>query len=230
MQTDQSELATEILKRKLEEDLKRPVVVGNISAGSWGPPNELAYLNRYGLFDADVLVIVLSSHDYVDVPTFEPVVDVDPGHPGHKPVSALWEGFDRYLLSRLRKSSNEGYVTPTGAAKQADIDACMGALRRMIQLGRERGAKVIVALHLERAERLTSPQEGHDYFVREAKADGVTPVELGAAFEAARKAGEEPYRDNIHPNVAGQRIIATTLLPVIEAEVGGAATTRRGTR
>ena len=91
---------------------------------------------------------------------------------------------------------------------------------------------LIVALHLGRGEPLASPQEGHDYFVREAKADGVTPVELGAAFEAARKAGEEPYRDVIHPNATGQRIIATTLLPVIEAAVRGATTTTttRGTR
>src|SRR5206468_1208991 len=110
--TDQSELATEILKRRLAEDLKRPVVVGNISASSWGPPNELAYLKRYGLFDADVLVIVVSSHDYVDVPTFVPVVDVDRSFPGHKPVSALWEGIDRYWLQRFRKTSNEGYVAP----------------------------------------------------------------------------------------------------------------------
>ena len=94
-----------------------------------------------------------------------------------------------------------------------------------------RGAKVIVALHLGRDEPLASPQEGHDYFVREAKADGVRPVELGAAFEAARKSGEEPYRDNIHPNATGQRIIATTLLPVIEGAVRGAATTTTpGTR
>lgn len=62
----------------------------------------------------------------------------------------------------------------------------------------------------------------------------MTPVELGAAFEAARKAGEQPYRDFIHPNATGQRIIATTLLPVIEEEIrAGAprpATTTRGTR
>ncbi len=29
--------------------------MANISAGSWGPPNQLEYLKRFGTFDADVL-------------------------------------------------------------------------------------------------------------------------------------------------------------------------------
>ena len=33
-----------------------------------------AYVRRYGLFESDVLVIVVSTHDYGDAPTFQPVV------------------------------------------------------------------------------------------------------------------------------------------------------------
>jgi len=44
--------------------LGRPVVVGNASAKSWGPPNELAYLQHFGTLDADVVILELSSHDY----------------------------------------------------------------------------------------------------------------------------------------------------------------------
>jgi hypothetical protein len=90
--TDQSKLATMILQERLRADLKRPVIVGNISAGSWGPPNMLAYAQKFGLFDADVVVVVLSSHDYADVPTFTPVVGVDPSFPEHRPWCATWEG------------------------------------------------------------------------------------------------------------------------------------------
>ena len=73
---DQSEIDTELLKRALQQQLGRPVVVGNASAKSWGPPNELAYLKRYGTLDADVVILELSSHDYADAPTFVPVVGV----------------------------------------------------------------------------------------------------------------------------------------------------------
>jgi hypothetical protein len=221
--TDQSQLATTLLQQKLAADLKRPVIVGNISAGSWGPPNELAYLRRYGLFDADVVVIVLSSHDYIDVPTFEPVVGVNASYPDHKPLLALWDGFQRYLLPRLKgvAVSNEGLAPTTGPANAADIETCKGALREMIETARAGGAKVIVAQHLERTETLASPLAGHEAIAQEARRDGVTPLELGVAFEQARRHGEDPYRpgDQIHPSVVGQREIATALLPVIEAAV-----------
>ncbi|MDB5321808.1 MAG: hypothetical protein JWN40_3439 [Phycisphaerales bacterium] len=221
--TDQSQLATTLLEQKLSADLKRPVIVGNISAGSWGPPNELAYLKRYGLFDADVVVIVLSSHDYADVPTFEPLVGVSASYPNHKPLLALWDGFQRYLLPRLQRTtaSNEGWAPTTGPAKAADIEACMTALRDMIEMVRANGAKVIVAQHLERTETLASPLAGHEAIAQEARRDGVTPIELGIAFEQARRRGEDPYRqgDQIHPSVVGQREIAGALLPLIEAAV-----------
>jgi hypothetical protein len=228
--TDQSELATTLLEQRLASDLKRPVVVGNISAGSWGPPNELAYLKRYGLFDADVLVIVLSSHDYADVPTFEPVVGVNPGYPDHKPLLALSDGFERYVLPRLKgtTTANEGWVAANGPAKAADVEACMTALREMIAMARAGGARVIVAQHLERSETLAAPQPGHEAIAREARRDGVTPVELAPGFDAARRGGEDPYRDAIHPSAAGQRAMAQILADAIEELIGGSAPGMRG--
>jgi hypothetical protein len=215
---DQSRIATSLLQARLANELGRPVVVGNISAGSWGPPNQLAYLKRYGLFDADVLVIVLSSHDYADAPTFEPIT-TNLALPDHKPVLALWEGFQRYLLPRLGwKSANDGGPLPSSAqAKPADVRACLTALRDMIDLGRRSGARVIVAQHLARDESLASPEPGHAEIAEEVRRAGLTPVELGPAFEDARSHGGQPYVDGIHPSGLGQQLIAETLDPAIRA-------------
>jgi len=86
-------------------------------------------------------------------------------------------------------------------------------------MGRARGAKVIVALHLSRDERMASPQEGHDYFVRQAKEAGVTPVELGISFESARQRAANPYLDHIHPNALGHALIADALLLRITSDL-----------
>lgn len=226
--TDQSQLATTLLQQRLASDLGRPVIVGNISAGSWGPPNELAYLQRFGLFDADVVVLVLSSHDYADVPTFEPTVGVDPAAPDRKPVSALWEGVQRYLLPRLgwKAASNEGYKPPA-TTRPEDVRAALDAVRQIIDLARRSGAKVILAQHLAREETLSTPQPGHAEIAQTAQSAGLTPIQLGAAFDAARQAGQDPYRDIIHPNALGQRLIADTLLPVIESALTTPAPTTR---
>jgi hypothetical protein len=223
--TDQSELATTLLQQSLAEQLHRPVVVGNVSAGSWGPPNELAYLRRFGLFDADVVVIVLSSHDYADVPTFEPVVGVNPSYPDRKPLLALTDGFTRYLLPRLRHTAvSDPSPAANAPARPEDVAACLAAVRDMIDLARAAGAKVLVAQHLERDEPVTAPFPGHDAIAQQVRAAGLTPVELGPAFQAARDQGQSPYRDAIHPSALGQRLIAQTLLPRILTALNPATT------
>ena len=62
-QTDQGQLATTLMQRELSIDMKRPVVVGNASAGGWEPINEAGYVTESGLFHADIVLLVLSSHD-----------------------------------------------------------------------------------------------------------------------------------------------------------------------
>jgi lysophospholipase L1-like esterase len=228
--SDQAGTCTSLLQQKLTADLHRPVIVGNISAGSWGPPNELAYLKKFGLFDADILVIVLSSHDYADAPTFDPIVGVNSSWPEHKPHLALWEGFTRYLLPKLhhRTVSEEAYIAATAAPKQSDIDWCTKSLHEMIAMARTQGAKVLVAQHLERAETLDSLRPGHDVIFQECLRDGITPIQLAPGFEAARQRGHDPYRDMIHPDNTGNQIIATELQQAIETTLS-TPTTRPAT-
>ena len=53
----------------------------NISCGSWGPDNCVAYLREKGTFGAKTMVLVCSSHDAYDRMTFIPVVGVWPNYP-----------------------------------------------------------------------------------------------------------------------------------------------------
>jgi hypothetical protein len=78
-QSDQRQLATSILQVELRQRLNVPCVVGNVSAGSWGPQNMLGYVRRFGLLDADAVVIVVSSHDAFDqVTTFPSAEHIQP--------------------------------------------------------------------------------------------------------------------------------------------------------
>lgn len=58
----------------------------------------LAYVEAFGFFDADMTVVVLSSHDADYVPTCEPL---DPStHPTAPPISALYEAIVHYVVPR----------------------------------------------------------------------------------------------------------------------------------
>jgi hypothetical protein len=207
--TDQHDLATSILQRQLGAVLGRPVVVGNISAGSWGPPNMLAYARRFGLFQADVVAVVVSSHDYADAPTFEPTVGVNPDFPSHRPWCATWEAITRYLPRHVPLLA--GKTPPVPLPTQKDIDESLGALGDLIRLAQQNGAKVVLGQHLEVGELpLGHPQHGHDAIAKVARDAGVEPFDIeGTGASAAL------YRDHIHTNQAGQAFIAARLLPAI---------------
>lgn len=212
--TDQQALATTLLEHKLAESLDRPVVVANIAAGSWGPPNVLAYLRRFGLFDADVVVIVLNSADYADVPTFGPL---GPGRPQRKPVLAIQELYTKYVprFFRLKLGLRKQKQPPTSEA----IKACMSALRELIRMSRQAGASVLLAQHLKRSELATKPEIGHGEIARVARDEGVEPIQLGPGFSEALREGPNPYQGDIHPNAHGQHIIAEVMFDPIRQVV-----------
>jgi hypothetical protein len=214
--TDQSQLASELLSDRLATDLNQPVVVGNISAGSWGPGNLLAYARRFGLFDADIVVIVVNSEDATDNPTDTAVVGIDPSFPDRRPVSAIGEAIERYVTpvirSALRKPSP---LTTTQQDNDAAIARGLADLSDLCDLAASAGAEVVI-LHFPNRGELRGPMfRGHDAIMRLAAAKTIPFIDLKAAVVASLAAGVDPYRphDNIHPNDVGQRLIFEALLP-----------------
>ena len=219
-QTDQSQLATSLLQAKLRNELNSTVYVGNVSAGSWGPPNELAYMRRFGLFDADVIVIEVSSHDADDMPTFEQTVGVDPDFPDLTPMFALQEAVTRYLPRYLRTAAvapSPGESAGPSSNPTTPPARAVPAFRDMIELARASGARVVVVIHRTRSECDGGPFEpGHAELVAASKDLGIEPIDLGPAFTASLKAGAIPYRDAVHPNATGQQLIYQALLPSVK--------------
>ncbi|KQS26891.1 hypothetical protein [Dyadobacter sp. Leaf189] len=94
--TDQDSIASTILEKRFQQDFKTRVRVLNISAGSWGPDNVAAYLKKYGVFKANLMCLVTSSHDAHDIMSHQSPVGIDPGWPDKQYKVALYELWDRY--------------------------------------------------------------------------------------------------------------------------------------
>jgi hypothetical protein len=207
-QLDQASIATERLRRPGLE-------VANLGVPSWGPANQLAYLQRYGLFDATDVVLVISSHDAFDVPTFTSLAS-QPDKPTRKPFSALWEGFERYALPRLRPvnpGSDPPSLQSADATSLEDLDKLLTFISRP-------GVRVGVVQFWERGEVAGGqPFAGHQEIAQVLKRHGVQPIQSGPQF---RKCGSLSalYTDDIHPyTAAGQACLADTILKALEPKL-----------
>jgi hypothetical protein len=229
--TDHARLATTIMQRTLSGKLRRPVLVGNISAGSWGPPNEYAYLSQYGVLDADLLVLVLSSSDYNDAPTFEPLNPLT--HPTEPPFSALWEGLTRYLPRYLigRPNTDAGVVPDAEEIpNKRDIEVCQAAERAFYAMAKAQSVKIVVIQHWTRSE-LAHRQglAGHADIRRIALESAVPIYDDADELERYLTAGKNPYRDDIHLNDNGQAALAELLLGVLGSDFKAVLSSPDGT-
>ena len=201
--TDQDSLATQLLPAMaLELDGGAALTVCNVSAGSWGPGNLLAFVQRFGTFDSTDAVIVLNSEDAVDVPTF---AALGPEQPTEPPLLALQELVQNYGARLLRRSSSS--PTDPGAS-----DLAAGSLGDLLDLLASRGVRCRLLFHPTR-QQLDQGQDGSvGSLEAQAALRGVPRCSTADRLREMRAGGLEPYRDDIHPAAAGQAALAKAIL------------------
>jgi lysophospholipase L1-like esterase len=212
--TDHENLATTILAKEFSSTRARPVTVGNVSAGSWGAGNWLAYAQEYGFFESDVVLLLISSHDIADNPTFAPLNPHT--HPQVRPMFAAWEGVTRYLPRYLPFLSKAEPAVSQAGGGTADIERGRRDLKAFLKLARDAKARVVLVQFPERSElESAKPALGYYEIKSIAQRLGVETVSAFPVMAAALARGENPYRDNIHVNDLGQRLLAELFLEVV---------------
>lgn len=217
---DDSQIATRLLEDMLRTQLVRPVRVINISAGSWGPANQLAYLEKWGTFDADAAVVVWSSHDAWDVPRFDGLRD---DQPEQRPSLAVGELITRYALPRLRRSS-----APATVPTDNDFDQAMQSAIDLIAFARSRNLPLAIVLHETRgeiegkAETDQSLDRGRRLLKDMVTTTGIPLSCTRTHLAPALAKGEVVFQDDIHPTASGQKLLAECLeqavLPLLESQ------------
>lgn len=224
-QIDQAALSTSLLRSALQTRLERPVTVGNISAGSWGPGNWRAYAERFGFFDADMVVLVVGSGDHADNPVFAPL---DADHPSQAPTLAVQEAVLRYLprylpqpLQELLYEQTEGTTVSREPGPQ-DSARGLADLQRFLQLA-QGGRRQVIVLHHPDRDELDRGQyiDGHAQIQAVVQRLSLPFVELRMPYLAA---GSGIYRDKVHHSAQGQQVMADTLfMAVLQALPGAGA-------
>lgn len=203
---DQNELATSLLAVDLEQVLRRQAVVGNISAPSWGVPNCLAYEQAYGFFDADVVVLVFSSHDLYDVPTFEPLSPIY--QPQTRFHVVLPFGIQKLFGWLKHNGLQPLHDTPDKNLKPLEA-ICLKALEDLYQDLQKQAISLLLVLHYQQDELSA---EMTNVFMDWARSKEVRIVSDREALRGALNAGKNPYQDMIHLNELGQNLLEAVIL------------------
>ncbi len=202
------------------------------AASSWGPVNQLAFLERTGLLGAEAAAVVISAHDLRDVP--------HPGGGGVVPyqLSAPWGAIGDVAIAvwqrvgwRVRRAvfgpppppppdpEHTPEHTPERRAARS-LAALDGLLARLAAAG----VPTVLYFHpTVREGRAEGRPDVRDLFFEIAGTHGVATRDMTAEIQGALDAGAEPYRDGIHPAAPGAALYARRMAADLAPHLPGCA-------
>ncbi|NEQ18849.1 MAG: SGNH/GDSL hydrolase family protein [Microcoleus sp. SIO2G3] len=197
------------------------VDVLNASANSWGPRNELAYLQHFGTFNAQVVVLLINTDDlFATAPTSIPV-GRDRNYPNRKPPTALAEVFNRYVL----KATSIPEMNVVNAEPGDRVGFNLEAIRQIQILANANGAQLVVAMTPLLREIGNPGSRDYELKARIRLAKLIRDLEITYLdFLPVFNGTQTPqtlYRDHIHLSPKGNQvvseIIGRSLSPLLQA-------------
>jgi len=215
--TDQSEILSVQLQQQLVPlplESYTAVEVLNASANSWGPRNELAYVAKFGTFEAQVLVLLLNTDDLFATAPTSVQVGRDRAYPQRYPPLALGEVLGRFIKSppipELEAVQQEG-----GDRVGVNLEA----VRQLQQLADAADCRLILAM--TPLLREVQPPGPRDYeitarqrVIQFAELAQIPYVDFLADFQATPDPASL-YRDHIHLSPQGYALVSETLSTAI---------------
>jgi lysophospholipase L1-like esterase len=219
--TDQNDTISTLMQQKLQEQIAnsstQQIEVLNASANSWGPRNELAYLQRFGTFDAQVIVLLLNTDDLFATTPTSVQVGRDRNYPDRKPLLALAEVLSRYVLPPVKIPELEAIQAEGGDR----VGANLAAIQQMKTLLQQANAQLIVGLTPLLRETGTAGPRDYEVKARQrlydfTQQEGIPYVDFLPIFNAVSDPNTL-YHDTIHLNPAGNRTVSDHLVNALKS-------------
>lgn len=185
----------------------------NASANSWGPRNELAYLNRYGTFGSTVLVLLLNTDDLFGSRPTPLQVGRDRSYPNRKPPLALVEVLEKFLKKNQTIPGLQAIRDEGGDRVGQNLEAIDGIYKKITADG---GQFVLVLSPLKR--ELPGPKD-YERVARQrlsdwAAAANVPYLDLLETYQRHAQP-EGLYRDHIHLSGDGNELVGSAIAEAV---------------
>jgi lysophospholipase L1-like esterase len=207
--TDQNRTISSLLQHSLLTTYHHhfpQVEVLNASANSWGPTNELAYLQRFGTFEAQAIVLLINTDDlFATAPTSLPV-GRDRNYPVRKPPLAVVEVLQRYLQKPKLPPHMEAH--PTGDR----LDMNLQAIAQMHALANANRSCFLLAM--TPLKREVAPLQPRHYEIQArqrleqfTKTQHINYIDFLPIFNSCPDP-QAFYHDHIHLNKQGNQLVS----------------------
>ena len=213
--TDQQETISALMENELASALSSSslssVEVLNASANSWGPRNQLAYLERFGVLEAQAIILIINTDDlFATAPTSIPV-GRDRNYPSSKPplaVIELWE-------QAFSKPKPIPEMERVRAEKGDRVGLNLEAIQQIKAIATKNNAQFILAMTPLLREIKNTGSKDYEIRARERLNKFVDKEDiLYVDFLPIFKEFPQPeflYRDHIHLSPPGNRLVSERL-------------------
>ena len=215
--TDQTNTISALIREQLTSvNQEQEVEVLNASANSWGPRNQLAYLQRFGTFESQVLILLLNTDDlFAIAPTSLPV-GRDRNYPDKKPSLALTEVYKRYLISPQPVPGMAELQKEGGDRVGFNLDA----ITKIKNISDEKDARLILAMTpLLRELGEPGPKdyevEARSRLKEFTQSENIEYIDFLPLFNQS-ESPNSLYRDHIHLSVLGNQLVSEVISQTIE--------------
>jgi lysophospholipase L1-like esterase len=199
------------------------IEVLNASAPGWAVDNELGWLRDNGTLSSRYVVLTLSTHDLFQPLAMSSTVGTHPSFPDHRPMLALEEIAVRYVLPRLLPSLDladpgvRGDEQWTEEMARANRDSVL----LMDQMVRNSGGTLVVMISTEAIDPNQSDlaNSARRQLVEALDQRDVGVLNIDAAIQRYGRAAL--FRDTVHPNPEGNRVLAAAVAEYLRPRIAG---------
>lgn len=211
--TDQSQTLSSLIEQQLTPLKSSPVEVLNASANSWGPRHQLAYLQQFGTFESQIVVLVINTDDlFATTPTPLPV-GRDRNYPARQPSSAIEELLERVFYRPQPLSESDEKIQ----VKEPDdrVGTNLTAIEGIKAIATQNKAQFLLAItpllrEVDDSDPREYEKEARIRLKNWAESNNISLIDFLPPFRQEESA-KSLYRDHIHLSPKGNQIVSDTL-------------------
>ncbi len=212
--TDQQETIPALVENELVSSLSSSfpeIEVLNASANSWGPRNELAYLERFGVLEAQVVILIINTDDlFATAPTSIPV-GRDRNYPRRKPPLATIELWEQVFTKQKPIPEME----QVRAEKGDRVGFNLEAIKQIKAIANQNNAQFILGMTPLLREMQGAGSRDYELKARErlnkfADTEEILYIDFLPIFKEFPQP-EFLYRDHIHLSSPGNSLVSEIL-------------------